>query len=106
MRGTSRAEDSLFLFAFTSGFLAALGMTAKLIFPQPLELPAHQQKITRTLKPVLLHVVESMLKRNREPCPTALSTQMRPPCASTICRAMDRPRPVPPASRDLAASTR
>src|SRR6266581_5283845 len=52
------------------------------------------------------YAAESILKRNLEPCPTALSTQMRPPCASTICRAIDNPSPVPPASRDLAASTR
>ena len=45
-------------------------------------------------------------KWNCEPRPTALSTQMRPPCTSTMCLAMDRPRPVPPASRERAASTR
>src|SRR5262249_52259528 len=33
---------------------------------------------------------------NVEPCPTVDSTQMRPPCISTICLAIARPRPVPP----------
>src|SRR5579863_2896264 len=37
---------------------------------------------------------------NFEPRPTALSTHSRPPCASTMCFAMDKPSPVPPASRD------
>src|SRR5262245_58938435 len=31
-----------------------------------------------------------------EPLPSVDSTQMRPPCISTICLAMARPRPVPP----------
>src|SRR5215470_5784771 len=31
-----------------------------------------------------------------EPLPKVDSTQMRPPCISTICLAMARPRPVPP----------
>src|SRR5262245_23701491 len=33
---------------------------------------------------------------NVEPLPTIDSTQMRPPCISTICLAMASPRPVPP----------
>jgi hypothetical protein len=33
-------------------------------------------------------------KWNVEPWPNADSTQMRPPCISTICLAMARPRPV------------
>src|SRR5262249_41241876 len=31
-----------------------------------------------------------------EPFPSVDSTQMRPPCISTICLAMASPRPVPP----------
>ena len=34
--------------------------------------------------------------RNVDPFPSVDSTQMRPPCISTICLAMARPRPVPP----------
>jgi hypothetical protein len=45
-------------------------------------------------------------KKKREPAPTWLSTQMRPPWASTMCRAMESPSPVPPTSRERAASTR
>ncbi len=45
-------------------------------------------------------------KWNREPTPTSLSTHIRPPCTSTRCLAIARPRPVPPASRERAASTR
>src|SRR5215468_12475833 len=33
---------------------------------------------------------------NVEPFPIVESTQMRPPCISTICLAMASPRPVPP----------
>jgi len=35
------------------------------------------------------------LKKNRLPRPGALSTQMRPPCASTMPRAMESPSPTP-----------
>src|SRR5579859_2887312 len=45
-------------------------------------------------------------KWNCEPRPTSLSTHNRPPCTSTRCLAMAKPRPVPPASRERAASTR
>ena len=31
-----------------------------------------------------------------EPCPISVSTQMRPPCASTSVLTMDRPTPVSP----------
>src|SRR5947199_329899 len=36
-----------------------------------------------------------MVKWKDEPCPTALSTQILPPCISTICLTIVRPRPVP-----------
>src|SRR5262245_50853540 len=44
-------------------------------------------------------------RRNVEPLPTLDSTQMRPPCISTICLAMARPRPVPPLALVLELST-
>ena len=34
------------------------------------------------------------VKRNVEPAPTSLSTQIRPPCPSTILRTIAKPRPV------------
>src|SRR5262245_36176479 len=40
-----------------------------------------------------------------EPLPTVDTTQMRPPCISTICLAMARPRPVPPLDLVLELST-
>lgn len=40
------------------------------------------------------------------PLPTSLSMRIVPPWASTIWRAMARPRPVPPESRERALSTR
>ena len=46
------------------------------------------------------------VKKKVEPWPSALSTRMRPPWASTMCLAMARPRPVPPDSRERALSTR
>lgn len=36
-----------------------------------------------------------IVKKNVEPRPSVLSTQIRPPCASTRPFAMDNPRPVP-----------
>jgi hypothetical protein len=42
---------------------------------------------------------------NFEPLPNVDSTQMRPPCISTICLAMARPRPVPPLAFALELST-
>src|SRR5262245_57028420 len=39
------------------------------------------------------------------PSPSLDSTQMRPPCISTICLAMARPRPVPPLALVLELST-
>jgi len=36
---------------------------------------------------------------NVEPCPGEVSTQMRPPCASTYAFASVSPRPVPPNAR-------
>src|ERR1035438_909733 len=42
----------------------------------------------------------------REPCPTWLDTATVPPICSITCFTMDRPRPVPPISRDRALSTR
>lgn len=41
-------------------------------------------------------------KKNVLPCPSMLSAQIFPPCASTICLAMDRPSPVPLPVRDLS----
>ena len=41
---------------------------------------------------------------NAEPRPSSLSTQMRPPCPSTMWRAIDSPRPVPPCPRSRALS--
>ena len=43
-------------------------------------------------------------KWNRLPCPTSLSTQMRPPISSTSCDEIARPRPVPPYRRVVEAS--
>ena len=46
------------------------------------------------------------VKKNFEPTPTSLDTPISPPISSTSLRTMDRPKPVPPASRERAASTR
>ena len=43
--------------------------------------------------------------RRSSPGPGSNSTQMRPPCSSTIRRAIARPRPVPPFLRVLELST-
>ena len=40
------------------------------------------------------------------PRPTVLSARTRPPCPSTRCLTMARPRPVPPSDRERPASTR
>ena len=40
-----------------------------------------------------------------DPTPSSDSAQIRPPCASTTWRAIERPRPVPPAPRVRARST-
>src|SRR5215468_1736534 len=42
--------------------------------------------------------------RKVEPLPKVDSTQMRPPCISTICLAMARPKPVPPLALVLELS--
>src|SRR5262245_15499414 len=42
---------------------------------------------------------------NVDPLPTVDSTQIRPPCISTICLAMARPRPVPPFALVFELST-
>src|SRR6266498_2273732 len=44
-------------------------------------------------------------KKNVQPFPISLSTQMRPPCISTNFFVMLSPRPVPPNSRVTVAST-
>src|SRR5205823_14587764 len=44
-------------------------------------------------------------KKNVQPLPISLSTQMRPPCISTNFFVMLRPSPVPPNSRVTVAST-
>ena len=46
------------------------------------------------------------IDEERRTLPTSLSTRIRPPCASTRCLTMDNPSPVPPDSRDRAASAR
>jgi len=46
------------------------------------------------------------LKRKVEPLPGVLSTPTSPPMASTRFFTMDRPRPVPPISRERPGSTR
>src|SRR5262249_51870362 len=45
-----------------------------------------------------------IVKRNVDPLPSSLSTQIRPPCISTNFLAMLRPSPVPPNSRAIVAS--
>jgi len=45
-------------------------------------------------------------KRKVAPCPSWLFTDTVPPCKSTMCLTMERPRPVPPFSRERALSTR
>jgi hypothetical protein len=42
----------------------------------------------------------------RDPLPTVLSISMEPPSASVSHRAIDKPSPTPPNSRDLALSAR
>ena len=44
------------------------------------------------------------VKVNVEPCARALSTSIVPPCISTSCLAMARPKPVPPLAREREAS--
>ena len=46
-----------------------------------------------------------MEKLNVEPTPFWLSTHIRPPCISTNCLEIARPRPVPPAWRVVVPST-
>src|SRR5262249_25922891 len=46
--------------------------------------------------PVAAVVRTGSSMRNVDPLPSVDSTQMRPPCISTICLAMARPNPVPP----------
>src|SRR5690606_29054358 len=41
-----------------------------------------------------------------DPEPSLLQTVTSPPCATATCLTMARPRPVPPVSRERAASTR
>src|SRR6185369_11301005 len=43
--------------------------------------------------------------RKTEPLPRVDSTQMRPPCISTICLEIARPKPVPPLALVLELST-
>ena len=40
------------------------------------------------------------------PSPSVLSARTRPPCASTMCRTIASPSPVPPAARERPGSTR
>src|ERR1035438_6275187 len=46
------------------------------------------------------------VKKNVAPLPSSLFTQTLPPWFCTMCLTMDKPRPVPPCSRDRALSTR
>ena len=46
------------------------------------------------------------VKKNVAPLPGSLFTQTLPPWLCTMCLTMDKPRPVPPCSRDRALSTR
>src|SRR6266496_2530325 len=45
---------------------------------------------------VLLREATGKVNVNVLPCPTQLSTVIRPPCASTTCRAIASPKPLPP----------
>src|SRR5262249_3357080 len=51
-------------------------------------------------------VAASSSTRNELPLPSSLASSMRPPLASTAHRAMARPRPTPPCSRERPGSTR
>ena len=46
------------------------------------------------------------VKKNVVPTPSSLWSQTSPPWAWTMCFTIDRPRPVPPVSRERARSTR
>ena len=46
------------------------------------------------------------VKKNVAPLPGSLFTQTLPPWFCTMCLTMDKPRPVPPCSRERALSTR
>lgn len=73
----------------------------------------HVHRIARSLKSALYSDFTAakqkcncykvgMEKKNVLPCPSTLSTQILPPWASTMCRAMDSPSPVPLPVRDLS----
>ena len=47
--------------------------------------------------------VDGSQTRSTEPPPSRLAALTRPPCSSTRCRTIDRPRPVPPGSREREA---
>ena len=49
--------------------------------------------------------VTGMANENVDPVPSSDSAQIRPPWASTMWRAIESPRPVPPAIRERARST-
>ena len=49
--------------------------------------------------------VTGIEKEKVDPTPSSDSAQIRPPCASTMWRAIESPRPVPPVPRDRARST-
>ena len=50
--------------------------------------------------------LEGLAVANMVPCPSWLWSSIRPPFASTAQRAMARPSPTPPVSRDRASSMR
>jgi hypothetical protein len=72
----------------------------------------HAARIARSQNPVLYSGFAStqqkcnaqtgMVKKNVLPCPSMLSAQIFPPCASTICLAIDSPNPVPLPVLDLS----
>src|SRR5205085_9013946 len=51
---------------------------------------------TPTRRGVINHAPTGKVKENVLPCPGVLSAMIRPPWASITCRAIARPRPLPP----------
>ena len=61
---------------------------------------------TITLMAAIVLSLAGKDRTNVVPLPNLLSTLMVPSILSTTWRTMERPRPVPPTSRDRALSTR
>ena len=57
-------------------------------------------------KTITYFVISGSSMMKVDPLFSSLSARISPSCRSTICRTMDRPRPVPPVSRERALSTR